>query len=164
MEDLFIAGFFLVFVAFIGFFFLVGLILFILQAIGLYNIAKREGKGDIAWLAWIPIISQFLFTLLVEKDVHPGLRGRYTWLFLAATIVALMLGYFVCFVPLIPLAMFFYAFYFIAKRYTENPVLYVVIAIITVGWSIPIQIFMFRNRNLISSQKAMEAEPLDYSK
>lgn len=153
MEDAFIMGFFLIFVILFALICLVGLVLFILQAIGLFKIAKREGKGNIAWLAWIPIASQFLLTLLVEKDIHPGLRGKFTLLYGIAIIVAIFLSYFIYFVPLIPMGMFYYAFYFIAKRYTDNPVLHVTIAIISIGISIPIQIFMFRNNRKINDEE-----------
>jgi len=156
VEDLFFAGFFLTMVNFFGTLFLVGIILFILQAIGLFKIAKRERRNDIAWLAWIPIVNQFLITLLVEKDVHPGLRGKYTWLFLAAIIIAVIFGYFVYIVPIIPMAMFYYAYYFILKRYTDNPMLYVVIAIISLGWAVPIQLFMFRNKEMVSEKPLLE--------
>ncbi len=112
---------------------------------------KREGKEDIAWLAWIPIVSQFLMTWLVEKDVHPGIRGKFTILYGVAVVVSFLLSSAVFFVTLIPTAMIFYAFYFIAKRYSTNPVLHVVIGIITVSTSIPISLFMFRNREIIAN-------------
>src|SRR5690625_8004234 len=70
--------------AFLGFFVIfafVGLILYILQAIGLFKIAKREGRADLAWLAWIPIASTFLMTLIVENDVHKEFRGKLTLIY-----------------------------------------------------------------------------------
>src|SRR5699024_9247267 len=68
----------------LGFFlvmFAVGIVLYILQAIGLFKIAKREGREDLAWLAWIPIASTFLMTLLVEKEVHKEFRGKLTMIY-----------------------------------------------------------------------------------
>jgi len=148
MEDSVIVGIIFAFLAFFVFLFIIAVILFIFQAIGLFKIAKREGKGDIAWLAWIPIINAFLMTLLVENDVHPGIRGKFTLFYGIAFVLAIILSGFIAFITLIPMAMFYYAFYFIANRYSTNPVLHLVIGIITLGFSIPIQIFIFRNRDM----------------
>lgn len=145
MEDLFVAGFFFGMMAFAGLFFVAGIIFFILQAIGLFNIAKKEGRGDIAWLAWIPVVSQFLLTFLAEKHVHEGLRGKVTLLYGIAMAVSIFFGYFLAFVLFIPIAVFCYAFYFIAKLYSDNPLFHTAVALVSIGWSIPIQLFMFRN-------------------
>ena len=151
MEENVLMGLFVAFFAFFVFLFIVAIILFFFQAIGLFKIAKREGKGDIAWLAWIPIINVFLMTLLVENDVHPSVRGKYTLWYGIAFVVSIILSSFVPFVSFIPMAMFYYAFYFLAKRYSDKAVLHLVIGIITFGFAIPIQIFMFRNRETINS-------------
>ncbi|MEI3613415.1 hypothetical protein [Pseudogracilibacillus sp. SO30301A] len=144
MEDLFFAGFFLGMMAFAGLFIIAGIVLFILQAIGLFNIAKKEGRGDIAWLAWIPIVSQFLLTYLVEKHVHEGLRGKVTLLYGIAIAVSVFFGYFLPFVFFIPIAVLCYALYFIAELYSDNPLFHTALALVSIGCSIPIQIFMFR--------------------
>lgn len=151
MEENVLMGLFVAFFAFFVFLFIVAIILFFFQAIGLFKIAKREGKGDIAWLAWIPIINVFLMTLLVENDVHPSVRGKYTLWYGIAFVVSIILSSFIPFVSFIPMAMFYYAFYFLAKRYSDKAVLHLVIGIITFGFAIPIQIFMFRNRETINS-------------
>lgn len=151
MDEEILLGMLVAFMGFLFFFIVVAIILYVLQAIGLFKIAKREGKSDIAWLAWIPIISQFLMTLLVEDDVHPNLRGKFTLLYGVAFVLSMILSSFVFFVTFIPAAMIFYAFYFIAKRYSPNAVLHLVISIITIGISIPIQLFMFRNRDMIDN-------------
>lgn len=151
MDEEILLGMLVAFMGFLVFFIVVAIILYVLQAIGLFKIAKREGKSDIAWLAWIPIISQFLMTLLVEDDVHPNLRGKFTLLYGVAFVLSMILSSFVFFVTFIPAAMIFYAFYFIAKRYSTNAVLHLVISIITIGISIPIQLFMFRNRDMIDN-------------
>jgi len=160
-EDLFAMGilgflfaFFAVFVVFI----IIAIILYILQAIGLFKIAKRDGKADLAWLAWIPVVSSFLVTLLVENDVHPEIRGKFTLFYGIGFVVALVFGSFLPFVSLIPLIMFIYAFYFIAKRYSDNPTMHIVIAIVTIGCAIPIQIFIFRNREPIIKEVVVDGE------
>lgn len=161
MEDDILLGLIFAFFAFFLFIMFIALILFVLQAIGLFKMAKREGKGDIAWLAWIPIISQFLMTLLVERNVHPGLRGKYTLLFAVAVVLSFITGYFIPFISLIPFIMLLYAFYFIAEKYSINPVLHIVIATITIGAAIPIQIFIFRNREVIGAEEIIVEDPID---
>src|SRR5690625_3593196 len=144
-----ILGFLFAFFAFFVVFIIICIILYILMAIGLFNIAKRSGKQDLAWLAWIPVANSFLLALLVEDDVHPDIRGKFTLFYGIGFAVSIVFGSFIPFVSFIPLIMIMYAFYFIAKRYSDNPVMHIVIAIITVGFAIPIQIFIFRNRNPI---------------
>jgi len=147
VEEDILLGMIMAFFAFFVFLFIVAIILFFFLAIGLFKIAKREGKGDIAWLAWIPAINAFLITLLVEKDVHPSVRGKFTLWYGIAVVLSLIASSFIPFISIIPMAMLYYAFYFLAKKYSKNEVLHVVIAVITFGFSIPIQIFMFRNRD-----------------
>lgn len=148
---------------FLGFFlamFAVGIVLYILQAIGLFKIAKREGREDLAWLAWIPIASTFLMTLLVEKEVHKEFRGKLTMIYGIIFAVSFLTSVSSAFIPFIGtiISMFagiaasvvvFYAFYFIAKMYSTSPVLHLVISIITFGFAMPIQIFIFRNRKRV---------------
>lgn len=155
MEDGLLMGFIVAFFAFFVFLFIVAIILFFFQAIGLFKIAKREGKGEIAWLAWIPVVNAFLLTLLVEQDVHPSVRGKLTLWYGVAVVISLILSSFVPFVSFIPMAMFFYAFYFLAKRYSDNAVLHLVIGIITFGFSTPIQIFIFRKRDMKLPQEVV---------
>lgn len=145
MEDLFFAGFFMAMMAFAFMVLAFGIVVFVLQAIGLFKIAKREGKGNIAWLAWIPVVSAFLIPYLVEKDVHPGLRGKFTLVYGIAVLMAVMFAYFLPFAPFIPMGIMLYAFYFIASKYSANPVFHTAIGIATIGCSVPIQIFMIRN-------------------
>ena len=148
---------------FLGFFlamFAVGIVLYILQAIGLFKIAKREGREDLAWLAWIPIASTFLMTLLVEKEVHKEFRGKLTMIYgiiFAGSFLASIFSVFIpfigsfisLFVGIAASVIVFYAFYFLAKMHSTNPLLHLVISIVTIGIAMPIQIFIFRNRKRV---------------
>ncbi|HLR70965.1 MAG TPA: hypothetical protein VK085_05995 [Pseudogracilibacillus sp.] len=151
MEEDVLLGLIFAFFAFFVVLFIVAVILFIFQAIGLFKIAKREGKADIAWLAWIPVVNTFLMTLLVENDVHKDIRGKFTLIYGIAFVLSIIAGSFIPFIGLVPMVLFFYAFYFIAKKYSDNPVLHLVIGIVTIGFAVPIQIFIFRNREMKSS-------------
>src|SRR5690625_313877 len=134
---------------FLAVFLVVGLILYILQAIGLFKIAKREGRADLAWLAWIPIASTFLMTLIVENNVHKEFRGKLTLIYGIAFAASIILSSFIPFVGFLPTIVVFYAFYFFAAKFSTNPILHIVIAIVTFGIAMPIQIFIFRNRESI---------------
>lgn len=148
-EESVLIGLLLTFIGFFIFLLLIGIIFYILNAIGLYKIAKRAGRGDLAILAWIPIANTFLMTLLVENDVHKELRGKVTLIYGIAFVVSIFLSIFVQIAGFISLLVIYYAFYFLAKKLSTNPVLHIVIAIVTLGISMPIQIFMFRNREFI---------------
>lgn len=147
-EDV-VIGFFLAFIGVFLAIFVVAIIFYILQAIGLFKIAKREGRQDLAWLAWIPIASTFLMTLLVEKEVHPELRGKVTMIYGIAFAASIVVSAFIPFAGFIASILVFYAFFFLAKMYSTNPVLHLVISIVTFGIAMPIQIFILRNRERI---------------
>lgn len=145
------AGFFAFIAAFFFLFLIVGLIVYVLSALGLFKIAKRTPKKDLAWLAWIPIASTFLMMMVVEDDVHEGLRGKLTMVYGIAFVVILVLGSFIPGSQFILMAFFYYAFYFIAKRYSSNPVLHVVIGVITAGIGTAVSLFLFRNREPLNA-------------
>lgn len=136
---------------FLGFFFVfavIGLVMYIVQAIGLYKIAKNQGVKN-EWLAWIPIANLFLMAMLVENDVNESLRGKYTLTYGIVYVVGLIGG--MAFAPLavLPTIMTYYAFYHIARKHSNNEVAHIIIAIVTLGISIPIQLFRFRNRDAV---------------
>lgn len=151
---------------------MVGIALYILQAIGLFKMTKNEGRPELAWLAWIPIASNFLIMLIVENEVHKQLRGKMLIIYgisLVGSIVFVnffnvfgfipffIFGYIVMFfIGFVPMIVFYYAFFFLVKKFSPNSILHTVIAVITFGAAIPIYIFIFRNRTLIPPQKPEE--------
>jgi|SRR5699024_1533345 len=151
MEDDALFAFIIAFLGIIFIFGLIGLVMYIFQAIGLFKIAKREGHGDKAWLAWIPIANTFLMTILLERAVHEGLRNKLTLVYGIAVAATVVLSGFIPFVAIAPGILFYYVFYFLAKRYSTNPVLHLVIAIVTGGFAVGIQIFIFRNREPVDT-------------
>lgn len=149
-EDVLI-GFLMAFLGFSLVFLVVGLIFYVLFAVGLFKIAKREGRQDLAWLAWIPVASSFLLTLVVENEVHKDFRGKVTMIYGIAFAASILLSAFIPFVGLVASIVVFYAFYFLASMYSTNPVLHLVISIVTFGFAMPIQVFIFRNRERINT-------------
>src|SRR5699024_10502116 len=107
---------------------------------------------DLAWLGWVPVVNTFLMMLLLEKSVHESFRNKLTLIYgisIAATDVLSSFG--AGFISFIPSILFFYAFYFLAKRYSTNPILHLVIGIITFSGSTSISIFMFRNKQPVDT-------------
>lgn len=148
-EEGIIIGFLMAFIGIFLAIFVVAIIFYILQAIGLFKIAKREGREDLAWLAWIPIASTFLLTLIVENEVHKDFRGKVTMIYGIAFAASIIASAFIPFAGLVASIVVFYAFYFLANMYSTNPVLHLVISIVTFGIAMPIQIFIFRKRERI---------------
>lgn len=178
-------AFLLVFVGLFAIFFwialiMVGIALYILQAIGLFKMIKNEGRPDLAWLAWIPIASNFLIMLIVENEVHKQLRGKMLIIYgisLVGSIVFVnffnvfgfiplfIFGYIVMFfIGFVPMIVFYYAFFFLVKEFSPNSILHTVIAVITFGAAIPIYIFIFRNRKpfIPATPDAVEDYPGTY--
>src|SRR5699024_11183859 len=93
-----------------------------------------------------------LMMLLLEKSVHESFRNKLTLIYgisIAATVVLSSFG--AGFISFIPSILFFYAFYFLAKRYSTNPILHLVIVIITFSVSICISLFKFRNKQMVDT-------------
>lgn len=162
-EESVIIGLILTFLGLFLALFAVGIVFYILQAIGLFKIAKREGREDLAWLGWIPIANTFLMTLLVEKEVHEDFRGKVTMIYGIAFAASIIVSAFIPFAGLVASIVVFYAFYFLAKMYSTNPVMHLVISIVTFGVAMPIQIFIFRNRKRITPDTPDDGDPVvDY--
>src|SRR5699024_9433838 len=105
-----------------------------------------------AWYSMVAVDYTILIMLLLEKYVHESLRNKLTLVYgisMAATVVLSSFGD--GFISFIPSILFFYAFYFLAKRYSTNPILHLVIGIITFSGSTSISIFMFRNKQPVDT-------------
>lgn len=128
------------------FLFIIMVVFYVLFALGMFKIAKTLGKGDIAFLAWIPIAQTFLLTLVLEDYVHEGLRGKFTLVYAISWVGSIILGAF--FLPLayVSMIILLYGFYVLTTLYSKNALAHTIIAIVTLGMSVPISVFRFRNR------------------
>lgn len=150
-EEILATGFLAVFAGFFLVFLIVGLLLYVLNGIGFYKIAKNEGRGDIAWLAWIPIANVFLLPVLVENDVHEQVRGKFVLIFTITFVASFILGMFFSPFSFMTSIVYLYGFYFLAAKYSNNAVVHLVISIVTLGISVPFSVFRFRNREAIGA-------------
>lgn len=136
-----------------GFFAVFGLVVFlgiiltfhVLLAMGLYHLAQSEEVGK-AWLAWIPVVNVFMIPILTEDDVLEPIQGYFTIIFIVVLGLGILLTGMVPFVIFAPFVLLYYGFYFIADRYSERPVIHVLITVLTFGLALPVQLFRFRDR------------------
>lgn len=148
---------------------LLSLLMYIVYGIGAFRIAKNEGY-DKPWLAWIPYANMFMIPILVEYDVHERLKGKFTKVFgvlfllafgISITIglvsplmetmsipmpIVLLILLFMLFIGFLPSFLLVYGFYFLADRYSERPVVHVIVLLVSFGASLPFQLFRFGNR------------------
>lgn len=148
-EESIILGFFAIFFGFILVGLVIAIVFYVLYALGMFKIAKKSDRQDLAFLAWIPIAQMFLLPLVVENDVHQEIRGKFTLIFAITFISSFILSFVFTPFSLLYLAAFIYGFYFLAKRYSNNAMVHMVIAIVTLGASVSISVFRFRNREPI---------------
>lgn len=142
-----------------GFFILIlviGIIMYILYAIGMFKIAKTLGREDMAFLAWIPIAQIFLLPLVVEDDVHEQIRGKFTLIFAISWIGSVLLSMAIPIFGVITLIVQIYGFHVLATRFSENALVHTIITIVTLGFAMPISIFLFRNREPLPKDEVFE--------
>jgi hypothetical protein len=127
---------------------LIGIGLYVLQAYGLYTMAKRRGVEN-AWLAFIPVANLYIIGLLVG-EVQVGSLNLDSKLFLPIGAVVsgvLSLIPLIGFLVAIAFQVFYYmVLYKLYKAYNqENAVLYTVLSILFGGIAMPVIFFMIRN-------------------
>lgn len=136
--------------------FAIGVIFMLLSvtvyAMAMFTIARNEGY-DKPWLAFIPVVNLLMIPILVEYDVHEQLRGHFVKVFVVACAVSLLLGGFLPFLVWVPTVLVYYGFYFIADRYSERPIIHMVLLVLTGGASLAFQLFRFRNRDSLYEEK-----------
>src|SRR5699024_10114005 len=150
------AGAVLLFV--IGLFVSISLTLHVIFAIGLSDIAKDRGEPK-HWLAWIPMWNIILIMMLVEKEDRPLVKGKMVIYFGLLVIISLFtLPIFASFdTPLlsnpfmpmiIPGFWTLFVFRMLIRDYTKYPTVHMILALITIGFSMPFQLYGFRNTML----------------
>src|SRR5699024_2685161 len=128
----------------------IAIVYYILFALGMSKIARTQGREDMAFLAWIPIAQTFLLPLVVENDVHEGMRGRFTLIYAISWVGSIILSMFFALFGILSMVVLLYGFYVLATRFSTNALAHTVIGVITLGMSVPISLFRFRNRQPIA--------------
>lgn len=151
------------FLAFMGMFFLVFVVIaiigYILMALGLYTMAKNRGIEN-PWLAWIPIANLYILAKLIGSLSIGGWEVPKLEMFLPlATVVVMLTSWIPAIGTLISIAnavLVLFALYKLYKMYRpEQATLWLILTIVgfvTVVLSFlgPVFIFMMRNDTVVS--------------
>src|SRR5699024_10208080 len=150
------AGAVLLFV--IGLFVSISLTLHVIFAIGLSDIATDRGEPK-HWLAWIAMGKIILIMMLVEKQDRPLVKGKMViclGLLVIIAVFALRISASFDtpllsnpFMPMIiPGFWTLFVFRMLIRDYTKYPTVHMILALITSGFSMPFQLYGFRNTML----------------
>lgn len=140
------ATFFIVVIGLLALVAVFSLLAFTAYAVAMYKIARNEGYSK-PWLAFLPFVNMMMIPILTNYDVHLRLQGHFVKVFAAVYALAIILGAYFPFGFLIPTLLLYYGFYFIADRYSERPVIHMVLLVLTGGTSLAFQLYRFRNRD-----------------
>lgn len=127
---------------FIGVMMVLSLVMYVVYSIALYRIAVSQGY-DKPWLAWIPVANTFMMMILTEDDVHESLRGRFTITYGIVLAISVVIAIFVPFSSIFSSILWHYAFFVIARKYSERPGLHLLVAIVSLGIALPFQLYRF---------------------
>lgn len=138
--------------AFMGLFFILVAVMYILFAYGLYTMANRRNIEN-AWLAWIPI-GQF-YTMgevigpLKIGDFHVDKPGLYLLLGMAGCMVLAQIPNVGIIFSLAMTILTIGALYYLFSGYTtENtPLLYTILSFVTLGFLAAVFIFIIREND-----------------
>lgn len=123
-------------------FIVLGIVYWILTAIGLQMYAKKNNI-DNTWLAWIPIAQSLYLLYIYDVKFKPQYKllliGAIS---IAATVILSFIGF------SIPFLIFVmgYAMFWLFKRHEVNLALQMVIMILTFGLSLPFQLMLLSRR------------------
>lgn len=129
---------------------LIGTILFVialylLRAIGLYTMAKKEGS-DFAWLAFIPFGCFFTYGLITGKTKIFGIEIDHPWLLLPALMLSTFLPYVGPFATILFLLAYYAMLYKVYQTRTPNFAVVLLILSLLIPILPPIILFAIRNK------------------
>lgn len=134
---------------FTAFFSLIGIVAYILLAVGLYNLGKRQNI-EYSWLAWIPVAQLYVMGALI-KEMKVGditIPRLELVLPIAAIVVPMVTVPFIGWLIGIAYYVFMiYAHYLLFKLYVPNEaVLYTILSALGL---FPIFVFVIRNKEQV---------------
>lgn len=139
---------------FLALFLLLGLVFYILFALGLYTMAKRRDLPN-PWLAWIPVAQLYTMGEVIGPVKLENFTADKPGLYLLVAILGLtVLSGIPVLGPIFTLAsavVSIGALYLLFSRYTtgSTPLLYTILGIITCGALAAIFVFVIRNNEYI---------------
>lgn len=120
-------------------------VLYLLKSIGLYTMAKKEGK-DFAWLAFVPFGCLFTYGFITGKTKIFGIEIDHPELLLPSLLVSSCLPYVGCIGTIIFILAYFGMLYRVYQTRTPNFATVLLILSIFVPILSPIILFAIRNK------------------
>lgn len=144
----------------------VGLLLYLLEAYVVYSIASKKGLST-AWVSLIPGGSKVVICLMTEQQAPKFVRGKLFLVYLVTLLITTVTSFsdngFMIFVGslcAILLAVIQYmTFYYLVSQYSNSAVAHLVIAILTLGLSMIISLYMIKNRERIDGTQEGNETP-----
>lgn len=149
------AGLFAAMAGFMAIIGIVGIVFYVIMALGLMTMANNKGIEN-AWLAWIPIANLWIIGKIVET-IEFGDRTfeNAPMIMLGAFLASMFLSWIPLIGFLISIAsavIFYLAIYKIYKMYApENATLYLVLSIIFAGIAMPIIFFKLKDESPVAA-------------
>lgn len=120
--------------------------LYVLFVVGLFELSKRENLNT-PWLSLIPIVNFYNLGMVSLKDKNISIALVVLSL-LSMNVTFIDLGIITSFSFLGFMVLMYYTLYNFYKRVSDDPIVYLLISIFTLGFVVPIFVFMFRKREL----------------
>ena len=119
--------------------------LYLLRAIGLYVMSKKEGK-DFAWLAFVPFGCFFTYGFITGKTKIFGIEVDHAWAVLPALLLSSTIPYVGCFSSILFVLVYYAFLYRVYQSRTPNFAAVLLILSILVPILPPIILFAIRNK------------------
>lgn len=130
----------------LGIYLLFLFVFYIVYAIALHRIAKFE-NFKYGWFAWIPILNSFVIPMMVKDDAPEPIKGdKFVFVFLGTYLVTLVLSEVIPFIFIFLAILQHYSFYLLAKRYSENAMIHLIVSVVTFSMSMIVSLFMFKEK------------------
>lgn len=123
----------------------IAITLYLIKSIGLYTMAKREGK-DFAWLAFVPFGCLFTYGLITGKTKIFGVEVDHSEFVLPALMLTSCLPFVGCIGTVLFILVYFAMLYRVYQTRTPNFAVVLLILSIIIPILSPIILFAVRNK------------------
>lgn len=143
-----IGNFILLMLIVLAIFTVITFVMYVIKSYGTYRILKNNGN-DAPWLAWIPVVNKYVYANLASISSNRMTNTIYSMLFTSLYVVHIffMMSFNLLFIftGVACYVINIVCVSSIAKASSRSPTKHAIIAVFTMGASIPFQTFSFRN-------------------
>lgn len=144
----------------------IGLVLYLLEAYVVYSIASKKGLST-AWVSLIPVGSKVVICLMTEQQAPKFVRGKLFLVYLVTLLITTFTSFsdngFMIFVgslcAILLVVIQYMTFYYLVSQYSNSAVAHLLIAILTLGLSMIISLYMIKNRERIDGTQEGNETP-----